>query len=77
MTEKSPPWRNAHEDARDRLMLSISDALIELLRSVPHADRSPAPGQIAHNLTGCSKDLLDVSGIGHGRPSGWRNLINN
>lgn len=66
------------EDARDRLLLSMSNALAEILRRTTSgtiADLKTV-NQIAHNLEGCSKDLLDASGLGHGRPSGWCDLIN-
>lgn len=65
--------RTAREDSRDRLLLSISEALVELLGA--NVDWG-ARKQIASNLTECNKDLLVTSGIRHGRPSGWRDCIN-
>lgn len=64
------------DDARDRLMLSVSCALIELLRARPMCTDPKLTEQIADNLDGCSNDLLKASGIGHGRHSKWRDLIN-
>lgn len=62
------------EDARDRLLLSISEAL-KLLLCHSTADSKTA-NQIVHNLEGCNKNLLAASGIGHGRPSDWKDYIN-
>lgn len=60
------------DDARDRFMFSISDALIRLLRDLPGQEQI----QIRHNLAECCRDLLAAAGLEHGRPSGWQNQIN-
>lgn len=66
----------SREDARDRLLLSMSDAVIDMLGG-PFANNCYHAEQIADNLSHCNKDLLAASGLEDGRPSGWRDLINN
>lgn len=66
---------SARDDARDRLLLSISEALIALVQGLVPSAQIHAQ-QFAHNLAGCNKDLLATSGLEHGRHSTWKDQIN-